>query len=232
MSFTVGVYDEDGNPISDRTVRLVLTASEGTAGHVHVGGKSPGSLAPSGDEIDTGASGEATVTYLAPAAAGSVLLLATSQGLDDVSQMIQVRVPQLVELAETVNVDTIGVVMEHPDSHWGTAELVTDIQQLADSIRAAFDRFQASPANRPDGRFPARLAVNDMSLPLGGIFDLGEDWQPPHFEHRTGRNADIDVRRGTDDDAYADFVTYIWITRLGHSLLDERETANHYHLRQ
>lgn len=37
-----------------------------------------------------------------------------------------------------------------------------------------------------------RLAVNDASLPLGGLYDYQETWAPPHNGHRDGWAIDID----------------------------------------
>jgi hypothetical protein len=38
-----------------------------------------------------------------------------------------------------------------------------------------------------------KLRINDMSLPWGGLFDIGNNWSnvPGHNTHRIGRNADI-----------------------------------------
>ena len=44
-----------------------------------------------------------------------------------------------------------------------------------------------------------------------------------------GRSADIDVRRGTDDDNLALAVFNIW-QRLGGQVVNEREALNHVHL--
>ena len=41
------------------------------------------------------------------------------------------------------------------------------------------------------------LSVNDISLPMGGVFDDNQDWGQPHAEHRFGRDVDIN-RAGTD----------------------------------
>lgn len=35
------------------------------------------------------------------------------------------------------------------------------------------------------------LSINDMSLPRGGLFDVGGTWTPPHNKHRIGESADI-----------------------------------------
>ncbi len=36
-----------------------------------------------------------------------------------------------------------------------------------------------------------KLSVNDMSLPKGGLFDIGANWKPEHDSHRLGTDADI-----------------------------------------
>ncbi len=36
------------------------------------------------------------------------------------------------------------------------------------------------------------LGINDMSLPLGGLFDIYHNWHPPHNSHRKGTSVDID----------------------------------------
>lgn len=36
-----------------------------------------------------------------------------------------------------------------------------------------------------------RLSVNDMSLPVGGLYDVYQNWINPHAGHRTGKAADI-----------------------------------------
>ena len=37
-----------------------------------------------------------------------------------------------------------------------------------------------------------RIAVNDMALPFGGLFDISGGWEPSHWEH--GRGTAVDVR--------------------------------------
>ncbi len=36
-----------------------------------------------------------------------------------------------------------------------------------------------------------KIAVNDMSLPFGGIFDTNKNWQTPHINHRKGKAVDV-----------------------------------------
>ncbi len=35
------------------------------------------------------------------------------------------------------------------------------------------------------------LSLNDMTLPLGGLFDVEANWKPPHSSHRDGTDADV-----------------------------------------
>jgi hypothetical protein len=47
------------------------------------------------------------------------------------------------------------------------------------------------------------IRVNDMSLPMGGLFDFENNWQIPHEAHRIGQDADIGycgVRNGARAD--------------------------------
>ena len=36
-----------------------------------------------------------------------------------------------------------------------------------------------------------KIAVNDMSLPRGGLFDLSGQWQPSHWNHQRGKAVDV-----------------------------------------
>jgi len=40
------------------------------------------------------------------------------------------------------------------------------------------------------------LSVNDMSLPMGGVFDLHDNWTRPHSSHRFGTDADLNKQPG------------------------------------
>lgn len=40
------------------------------------------------------------------------------------------------------------------------------------------------------------LSVNDMSLPMGGVFDLHDNWTRPHSSHRLGTDADLNKQPG------------------------------------
>ncbi len=36
-----------------------------------------------------------------------------------------------------------------------------------------------------------KIAVNDMSLPFGGLFDISAGWEQPHAEHNRGKAVDV-----------------------------------------
>lgn len=39
-----------------------------------------------------------------------------------------------------------------------------------------------------------KVALNDMSLSLGGVFDIRRNWSPPHFRHSSGAAVDVQAR--------------------------------------
>jgi len=70
-----------------------------------------------------------------------------------------------------------------------------------------------------------------MSLVYGGLFDYKATWDPPHSEHRVGKNADV-YPTGTPTDAKWDFIKQK-ITDLGSSYVDESSTTSpHIHFRE
>ncbi|MBA2237869.1 MAG: hypothetical protein H0W24_04100 [Lysobacter sp.] len=77
---------------------------------------------------------------------------------------------------------------QHPSNHWGVAAFAMALRRVASEY-----------ANEhPDHP----LRYNDMSLPMGGLFDIatrsqsGYDWTPPHKTHRLGTNLDMGIPQG------------------------------------
>lgn len=64
----------------------------------------------------------------------------------------------------------------HPQGTHGTGSTIATLQKIA---RTYFER---------TGR---KLSINDLSLPRGGLFDINNNWNPPHRTHRFGNDADI-----------------------------------------
>jgi hypothetical protein len=84
----------------------------------------------------------------------------------------------LVQLLEGSNWILIGATTAHPVNHLGTPAAITGIQSVAAQYRTEF----------PDQPV---IAINDIGLPLGGIFDLNSNWNTPHGSHGRGRAADV-----------------------------------------
>lgn len=177
------------------TITLAVVPVGSTGGHVHdqiarpagafyaVGENVNGQGRPAGGgssiTLTVPASGEVAVVYRSSGVGGSERIVARAElasrtALD--SSELTVEVPGLVELVETGSIDTIGVVSAHPNSHWGTQAMVDRLREAGDSLQA---------------QFVIQLQVNDMSLPLGGVFDINDNWRPDHVEHRQGTSADI-----------------------------------------
>jgi len=87
-------------------------------------------------------------------------------------------------IPEDIDLGTTGATAYHPlgSNHYGVPELF-------ELIRWAPTEFRTNV--RPDAK---KLTVNDMSLELGGYFDLNGDWQASgsHITHRLGFDVDID----------------------------------------
>ena len=74
-----------------------------------------------------------------------------------------------------------GDVAEHPKGTHGTGDTIQALQEIA---RVYF------------GRTGRKLSINDVSLPKGGLFDTGFDWETPHDTHREGKDADLNRADG------------------------------------
>ncbi len=105
----------------------------------------------------------------------------------------------------------------HPYNHFGKLDMVDDLMQLC--MAFYYDELNTS------GK---KAGINDMSLPDGGLFDIGppygQFWQSPHSEHRWGENADMPFQ-------YLDphrQVFYNLALEFNWSVLVH---GNHYHLR-
>jgi hypothetical protein len=123
--------------------------------------------------------GSCSVTYHPSEVSGIETIQATGDGFGSAQAMVTVQVPELINLADiqTNFFRLTGQTGTHPDNHWGTPNTVANIQLVALDL---FDVFEAT------------LGINDMSLPLGGLFDINGTWKPPHSSHRKGTSVDID----------------------------------------
>jgi len=113
------------------------------------------------------------------------------------------------------------VISEHPSNLNGTAKTVAVVQQISSEFNALYPEII--------------LRINDMSLPEGGLFDIGNNWAPDHFEHRFGRNADISfkyVSGGACGGVMGELMNYRLrkiCKEICSAVLEERE-RNHFHI--
>lgn len=185
---TVSVVDANGAPIPNKTVDLLLAATENSAGHHHVGNppKPAGllNLAPSAT-VNTGASGTTIVQFRAPEVSGPVTITGTSPGATSASTSILIGLFTLVPYGPGLGYTLIGGDTHggaHFENHYATAKHIADLQQLAAEFYETFE---------------IELQYNDSSLPWGGLFDYawdeGTPWSTPHGGHRDGINTDLRI---------------------------------------
>ncbi|MGH7167719.1 MAG: hypothetical protein ACREII_04230 [Nitrospiraceae bacterium] len=110
---------------------------------------------------------------------------------------LHVEVPNLVPLPAEgefhKTVRTPESVTPHPEGTFGTLRTVTLLEGLAKSYCKQFVDLEVDINSCRNAR--RRLSINDLSVPIGGMFDLNEQWfvnkDNGHIEHRTGTDADL-----------------------------------------
>ncbi len=189
-SGTVGVYSYDCGPLANVAFTITPEFVANSAGHAHSGAPTlsdVNSLASSSGTTDSNGRWSTTVT--AGTVASTIKYTATAQsiaGQPFTAAALYVTTgfvslidpgPGIPELRYT------GQTATHPNNHNGSTELHLFVRDLATLYNQ-----QADPADQ------GSLGLNDMSLPLGGVFDINSDWSPPHSRHRFGTDCDIDRR--------------------------------------
>lgn len=162
--------------------------------HQHDDPSRPGGVLSS-YRIQTNFMGCVTTTYYTPGhslsnadpVAGGYMVVASIEGgasIDDVTVIS--RVPNLVALptGNSYTIDPPTAI--HPMANYGTSHTISVLQQIC---------------NEYFSQTAQRVRVNDISLPLGGRFDLGSSyndppctgltWKPCHFGHTNGLHVDI-----------------------------------------
>ncbi len=181
-----------GVPIPNCPATIELSAHQQTGGHCHTDTQRPveypAGAVPKIVTGNTGADGlQFVVHHTWPEASGGidVVFYSTDPGCpfyNDHSVKFIHCVYQDVysELGTGTGYTLIGSLPEHPSNHFGTSALLTALAALGVAYHAA-----DSTTN---------LGYNDMSLPWGGAFDIGQNWKAPHCGHRIGRTIDIRTR--------------------------------------
>lgn len=184
----VSVCIEPAQANLQATLRLINRPQHlNSGGHFasyHTGSRPLGKLARTTGV--TGSNGCFTTTYSPPHVSGIIgvdgTITGTSVGAD-----IQVRVDGLFPLGTGPDHTLIGQTNSHPDNHYALGIVNQSLRQIAADYRSEF----YPSGNIPDNQ---KVAYNDMSLELGGKFDLGNRWEntnKQHAEHREGINCDV-----------------------------------------
>jgi hypothetical protein len=141
----------------------------------------------------TDGAGKYQYVYRASRFGGKEKFRLTFQNMPVVEKELVVRIPGLVKLPAGPNYELVGAPQNHagtndpcrgapPSSkhnknHYGTPQMITDIQEIARRFSIEYSGL--------------KLRINDISLEYGGLFDVGNNWNPPHSGHRLGNNTDI-----------------------------------------
>ncbi len=191
-----------------------VTAVSFSGGHQHDVNRPVGRITPARKNADR--SGRAEFLYRSNVPGGEEVVSLTV-GSQTADVHIEVRIPDLVELAAGPEYDLTGTTAVHPSpaNHFGRQQTVDALQRIA----VAYEQ------HKIDNGLNAwpRVGYNDISLPFGGIFDISGEWRPSHHQHRVGRN--VDFRLGFTAAQRA--VLRGLITAEGAGILDE---GDHWHL--
>jgi len=189
---TITVKNANGPVVGANVVLSVERASVGFGGHDHdavfTTTTSTRPLGTMGLVKDNG-NGSYSATYTAPnIAAEDVIVAKVSKGTQSKqakSGVITAQVSGLVKLNVVKPHSLIGGTAKHhgppkntPDNnHFATTTTNVKITNLLTLYNQ---------------NYGAGLYVNDMSLPKGGLFDVGVTrWSSPHLSHRRGIDMDI-----------------------------------------
>lgn len=133
--------------------------------------------------------------------------------------MIDVKVPNLVEMKSGTGYIVDGDTAEHPATHFVTPDFKAQLLAIAATWK------QTCPSSIK----PYPLTFLQMSLPWGGLFDINDNWNAPHSAHRYGNNADISkwrVRKGNRAKLVKMMCEYAHVYSEG----DGAKENPHYHL--
>ncbi len=97
---------------------------------------------------------------------------------------IRVGIKELTRLEDTGNYHIVvrGGSDTHPEGAYGKSDTINKLKKIA------MKYFE-----KTNGR---KLSINDISLPMGGLFDYKNNWATPHREHRIGTDVDINRTDG------------------------------------
>ncbi|HKH49724.1 MAG TPA: hypothetical protein VKM72_34130 [Thermoanaerobaculia bacterium] len=211
--FTFWCFKSNGDRIPNCQISLASKAVSKSGGHDHTNAGQPlGSFSPKSG--NTG-SDVFRSSFTSPEISGfiDVKVSGSAPGYNITPGVFRLRIelPGLQSLAQGTNYLLVGQTKSHTSNHFGISGFNAKLAQLA---------------NLYTGEFPGgKLGYNDMSLPLGGLFDWKATWKSPHSEHRIGVNVDLPLR-------YFPAARRARVGQLAKSLKIKvlQEDAEHWHL--
>jgi len=216
------VFYFNGNPGTVVTFQLIRIPN--TGGHYHggetteplaVGTCVPGSVTLNGPWPQNA---QALVT--APDACGSIRFINNfSMGQPPtIENQIDVMYDSLLPIPQSAGIELKPPEPIHPSPYWADPPFIEKLRTLGEKYSAQRKK---------------NIVITDASLLWGGRFDINAvdsqhpaPWQPPHAEHRNGRQADVRLRGMNDADrkAFLSICAEIGLTAEIHS-------GNHWHIR-
>lgn len=187
---TVTVSTYDCGPIPNVSFNIAREFVDGSGGHDHTNEPSldrVSSLAAYSGTTD--AEGKWTTTLTAGDISSAVTYKASTPDLlgkpaESGQSHVTTGFVGLIDPGDgTLDADIryTGATAEHGTSHHASHELHEMVRTMA-----TYYNIMASPGA------VGSIGINDMSLPLGGIFDISGAWATPHSRHRIGTDSDID----------------------------------------
>jgi len=225
----VSVTDGANSPLPKYPFTLHAFVRPNSGGHDHNNGRPRGKfVTPNKDTVETfqgttNADGKAMYTYISSGIGGvDSIFVKGKTDRDTSTATILLRFSGLIELTSgdhcvLIGAHSQGANSQHEKNHFGTATSVKTLKSLADTV------FR---------RTKSRLRYNDMSLIYGGPFDIDNDWDTPHQDHRNGVSADVSdqVLNGHNDLVGIDSLqidNWLRLVSKSYSILKE---ASHYHI--
>lgn len=189
---TVTVSEND-IPVPNHEIELSVQFILGTGGHDHTTAPNDNLLGTLENTITntsaqgsirgiTNENGEVAFSYTASEISGQMQFEVRSLSqLNMETDTLQIRVPNLIAFEGIGDYELTGQTDVHSSNHFIAN------QAALDALLEASIAYSNASWNTDD-----IMLVNDLSLILGGLFDISGEWITPHNSHRNGRNVDIE----------------------------------------
>ncbi|MFA5832451.1 MAG: penicillin-insensitive murein endopeptidase [Bacteroidota bacterium] len=229
---TVIVKDGSDTPMPNYPFTINALIRGYSGGHDHNTTRPVGRFILKKDTVSvmkctTDVKGEIKLDYLCSGFGGvDSIFVQGETNKDTASATIVVKVPGLTELTSGSHYDLIGANAggsHHNKNHYGKANLINTLKTIADTAYS---------------KKSYRLRFNDMSLIYGGPFDINNNWDTPHQNHREGVSVDVSSTAVTDNGSSRSVTEDRLSNWLGtssrgfryYSIQNEVLTARHYHV--